>query len=93
MIVTTVARVILGLLNALLIFELPSFPDTLMVTFQTACGHLTTGRDILNAFIGTTAMGILGLCLKLVIYSNIVYFTVSLVFFVLKKIPFLGLQE
>lgn len=93
MIVTAVARVILSLLNALLIFELPVFPDSLITVFNTAVGYFGTGRDILQAFIGTTAMGVLGVILRLVIFSNAVYFTVSLIFFVLKKIPFLGLEE
>lgn len=56
-------------------------------------GYFAAGLDILNSFIGNTAMGVLGVMLKLVLISNVVYFTISVVFFVLKKIPFLGLEQ
>lgn len=93
MLITSLAKIILGLLGMLFFFELPQFPDTVVNVFNSVISYMGTGLDVLHAFIGNTAMGVLGTCLSLVLIANGAYFVVSLVFFVLKKIPFLGLKE
>lgn len=93
MIVTAVGKVILSLLNALFFFELPSIPDSVITVFNNVLGYLNSGLDMIHLLIGNTAFGVVGACLKLILLANGVYFVVSLVFFVLKKIPFLGLKE
>lgn len=93
MLVTTVANVIYILLNALFVFNLPQFPSSVVTIFNEAVGYLGAGLDMLHLLIGNTAFTVLGVTLGLVVSANAVYFVVSLVFFVLKKIPFLGLKE
>lgn len=93
MIITAVANVIYSLLSLLFVFELPEFPAGIVNVFNSFIGYLGTGIDILHVFFGNTAMGVIGICLQFVIYANAAYFTISLIFFVLKKIPFLGLGD
>lgn len=93
MIITAVANVIYGLLNLLFVFELPQFPQGIVNVFNSVMDAIDTGIDVIHVFIGSTAMGVLGICLQFVIYANVAYFTISVIFFVLKKIPFLGLGD
>ena len=93
MIITAVANVIYTLLDVLFVFELPQFPQGIVNVFNTVTTSIDTGIDIFHAFLGSTAMGVIGICLQFVIYANVAYFTISLIFFVLKKIPFLGLGD
>lgn len=93
MIITAVANVIFALLNVLFVFELPVFPAGFVNIFNSFMGFVGTGIDILHVFFGNTAMGIIGICLQFVIYANVAYFIISVIFFVLKMIPFLGLGD
>lgn len=93
MIIHLLGKAIFTLLDTLLVFELPSLSDSVINIVNTAIGYIGDGLDVLHCFIGNTAMGVLGTCLGLVIASNLVWFTISVVFFVLKKLPFLGIRE
>lgn len=93
MIIHLLGKAIFTLLDTLLVFELPSLGDSVINIVNTAIGYVGDGLDVLHCFIGNTAMGVLGTCLGLVIAANLVWFTISVVFFVLKKIPFLGIKE
>ncbi len=93
MIITAVANVVYGLLDVLFVFELPQFPEGIVNVFSSILTYLDTGIDVLHALLGNTTMSVLGTCLKFVILANACYFTISVIFFVLKKIPFLGLGD
>lgn len=93
MIIHLLGKAVFTLLDTLLVFELPSLGDSIINIVNTAIGYIGDGLDVLHCFLGNTAMTVLGVCFGLVITANIVYFTISTIFFVLKKIPFLGLKE
>lgn len=93
MIIQALCTLVLNVLNTLFVFELPPFPDTITNIFSSVTEYLVMGRDMIQAFIGSTAMGVIGVCLLLVIAANGIYFTYSVVMFILKKIPFLGVEE
>ncbi len=92
MIISAVASLIYTLLDLLFVFELPQFPEGIINIFNSIVGYLGTGVDVLHALLGNTAMSVIGTCLKFVILANVCYFTISVIYFVLKKIPFLGLS-
>ena len=93
MIIHLLGNAVFTLLDTLLFFELPSLGDSVINIVNTAIGYMGDGLDVLHCFIGNTAMGVLGYCFGLVITANLVWFTISVVFFVLKKLPFLGIKE
>ena len=93
MIIEALCTLVLNVLNVLFVFELPPFPETVTNVFNSVTQYLVTGRNIVQSFIGSTAMGIIGVCLLLVVAANGIYFTYSVVMFILKKIPFLGIEE
>lgn len=93
MIIEALGNLVLWLLDTLLIFELPPFPETVTTVFNSVLGYLVDGRDVIQAFIGSTAMGVVGVCLLLIVAANGIYMMYSLLMFVLKKIPFLGIKE
>lgn len=93
MLVTALAKIILGLLGFIFVFNLPAFPESIITVFNSVMGYLGDGIDVLHVFLGNTCMTVIGSALALVLVANGVYFTVSFLFFVLKKIPFLGLKE
>lgn len=93
MLISALANIIIGLINLLFVFELPQFPDTVVNIFNSVVSYLNDGLDLIHLFIGHTAFGVIGVVLQLVIAANAAYFIISFVWFVLKKIPFLGLKE
>lgn len=93
MIISLVANMIYALLNVLFVFELPQFPQGVVNVFNSVTSSIDTGLDVLHALLGSGCMSVLGICLQFVIYANLAYFTISVIFFVLKKIPFLGLGD
>lgn len=92
MIVEALCTLVKNILGLLLVFELPPFPETITNIFNSVIEYLVLGRNMLQSFIGAPAMGVIGVCLLLVVASNSIYFTWSVVLFVLKKIPFLGIE-
>lgn len=93
MIITALMDLIYHLLDLLLVLELPAFPDSIVQIFNTIPTYLQTGLSILRVFVGSTAFTVIGVCLKVVVFANVAYFTITLVFFVLKKIPILGIKQ
>ncbi len=92
MIITAALNVIYGLLSVLLVFNLPQLPESILTLATTATGYMVSGLGILHTFIGNTAMGVIALCFQLVIAFNVAYFLYSFVVWVLKKVPFLGIE-
>lgn len=93
MIVYNIANVVLALLNTLFVFNLPQIPDSVIALWNQIWAIFGDGLDMLHVLIGDTAFAVVGVVLQLIIFANVTYFTVSLVFFVLKKIPLLGIRE
>lgn len=93
MIVYNIANVVLALLNTLFVFNLPQIPDSVIALWNQIWVIFGDGLDMLHVLIGDIAFAVVGVLLQLIIFANVTYFTVSLVFFVLKKIPLLGVRE
>lgn len=93
MIIKAAADVIYSLLAIFFFFELPGLPDSVVTVFNQALGYLDAGLDMIHLLIGDTAFGLIGVCLGLILSANVIYFSISLIFFVLKKLPFLGIRE
>ena len=92
MIVEALCTLVKNLLSLLLVFELPPFPETITNIFNSILDYLVLGRNLLQILIGTPAMGVIGVCLLLVVSANGIYFTWTVLLFILKKIPFLGIE-
>lgn len=93
MIITASLNVIYTVLSVLLVFSLPDLPSAVITVANTAVDYVTAGVNVIHLFVGNTAMGVLALCFKLVILFNAAYFLYSVVMWVLRKVPFLGLKE
>lgn len=83
---------IFNLLDKLFIFELPSLPDSVIEVYDTALGYISTGFSVLAAFVGADAMKYMAVICGLVIAINALYSVYSFVMWVLRKIPFLGID-
>ncbi|WP_418271301.1 hypothetical protein [Intestinimonas sp.] len=93
MIITALLNLIYTVLSVLLVFELPQLPQTVTSLLSKITTYVGTGVSIIGIFIGSTALGILAVLLQLVIYMNAAYFLWSFVFWVIRKIPMLGVKE
>ncbi|MCI5563801.1 MAG: hypothetical protein MR393_11835 [Intestinimonas massiliensis] len=93
MIITALLNLIYTVLSVLLVFELPQLPQTVTSLLSQITTYVGTGVSIIGIFIGSTALGILAVLLQLVIYMNAAYFLWSFVFWVIRKIPMLGVKE
>ena len=93
MIISGLLNLIYTVLSALLVFELPNMPDSIMTILTQITGYFQTGIQIIASFIGSTAMGVIALLFQLVIFLNAAYFLWSLVFWVIRKIPMLNVRE
>ena len=92
MIITALLNLIYTVLSVLLVFELPQLPQTVTSLLSQITTYVGTGVSIIGIFIGSTALGILAVLLQLVIYMNAAYFLWSFVFWVIRKIPMLGVK-
>lgn len=93
MIISALLNLIYAVLSVLLVFNLPQLPDTVVTIANSLIGYITTGINMLHAFIGNTAMGVIAVCLGLVVLMNAAYLVYSLVFWVIRKIPMLNVKE
>lgn len=93
MIISGLLNLIYSVLSFLLVFELPNMPDTILTILNQITGYFQTGIQVISAFIGPTAIGVIALLIQLVIFLNAAYFLWSLVFWVIRKIPILNVRE
>lgn len=93
MIIMGLLNLIYSLLSVLLVFELPAFPDSVMTVANSVTGYVQTGVSVLACFVGSTGMGIVALLLSLLLAMNAAYLLYSIVFWVIRKIPMLGVKE
>lgn len=93
MIVKALGELVYGFLNLLFFFELPQIPDSVISIWNQICSSFGDGLDMLHVFIGDTAFAVVGTLLKLIVAVNVTYFAISLVFWIIKKIPMLNVRE
>lgn len=93
MIITALVNLIYGLLSVLLVFNLPELPATFTTVLNSLKEYLVGGLGLVRLFVGDTAMGVIAVCFQLVLFVNAAYMLYSLVMWVLKKIPMLGIKE
>ena len=93
MIITALIELILNVLGALLVFDLPALPESVISILDNISGYLVSGVGILRAFVGDGCMTILATLFGLVVLANAAYFLYSFVFFVIRKIPMLNVKE
>lgn len=93
MIIKLLLTLVYGVLSVLLVFNLPTLPDSVLSVANSVTGYMVTGVQIFRVFVGDTCMGVLAVLLSLVIAMNAAYMLYSLVFWVLRKIPMLNLKE
>lgn len=93
MLISALLTLVYGVLSVLLVFNLPQLPDSVVTVANSLTGYITTGFAVLRAVVGDTCMGVLGVLFNLVILMNAAYMLYSLVMWVLRKIPMLGLKE
>lgn len=93
MIITALLNLIANLLSAVLVFDLPKWPSQIDQVFQTVISWMVTGVEVLRAFLGQETLTVISVLLGLVLAMNAAYLVYSLVFWVLRKIPMLGIKE
>lgn len=94
MILTKLIELIYNLISKLLIFGLPSLPDSVLATLAQIKSY-TFGAffDIVPLFIRSDSLHYLATLLGLVIALNSAYIVYSLAFWVIRKLPFLDIKE
>lgn len=93
MIITALLNLIANLLSAVLVFDLPKWPSQIDQVFQTVISWMVTGVEVFRAFVGSETLTVISVLLGLVLAMNAAYLVYSLVFWVLRKIPMLGIKE
>lgn len=68
-------------------------PSGALAILNQITGYFQTGIQVISAFIGSTAIGVIALLIQLVIFLNAAYFLWSFVFWVIRKIPMLNVRE
>ena len=93
MIITALIELILNVLGALLIFDLPQLPESVTSVLDSMLEYLVSGVGIIRAFVGDVCMTLIATLFGLVVLANAAYFLYSFVFFVIRKIPMLNVKE
>lgn len=93
MILDAIFNVIYVILDKILVFDLPSLPDSVTAIIDEIVGYVVTGLSVLRAFVGDTAMSVFGVCLVLIVAMNGLYLTYSVVFWIIRKLPVLNVRE
>lgn len=93
MIITALIELILKVLGALLVFDLPQLPESITSVLDSMLEYLIAGIGIIRAFVGDACMTLIATLFGLVVLANAAYFLYSFVFFVIRKIPMLNVKE
>lgn len=81
------------MLDKLLLFSLPDFPDWAMNAFQTAYEYLLQGAGFLQALFGTQTYSYLCTLFWLSLTVHLAYEVYDLAMWILKKIPLVSVQK
>lgn len=92
MIISALLNLIYNVFSFLFIFELPQIPDSIMNIANSVIEYINQGIRIIQAFTGSTALGVLAVLLQLVLFIHTAYLTYTLIRFILKKIPMLNIR-
>lgn len=91
MIISTVANILLEVLNILLLpVQLPSLPENVQQTMQSVVDYVGSGMQILANFLDFAYLGPLFAIAFLIHYAHDLY---RVVMWLLRKIPFLSLGK
>lgn len=93
MIISALLTLVYNVLSVLLVFNLPSLPSSVTTVASEVVDYIGTGISVMASFVGSTCMGLLAVLFTLVIALNAAYMLYSLVFWVIRKIPVLGISE
>ncbi len=93
MIITGLLNLVYTVVNALLVFSLPSFPQSVVDAIATIRQHLVAGIGVLRAFLGDRCLTVLATLFGLILAMNAAYLLYSLVFWVIRKIPMFSVRE
>lgn len=93
MIIYLVMKLIYGLLSVLLVFDFPGFPQPIIDALSTFTEYVGTGVLVLKAFIGNEACRLLGTFLTTAIFLDTFATSWSIIWWILKKIPFLNISD
>lgn len=93
MILKALSDMFCALIDRLLVFSLPNFPDWAMNAFQTAQNYLLQGAGFLQALFGTQTYGYLCTLFWLSLSVHIAYGLYDFVMWILKKIPLASIQK
>lgn len=93
MLVKGLLDLIYNILDLILFTELPPMPEVIYTLLTEVTNYIVMGVDVLEAFIGHTAMLVLAAVISLVFAFNFFYLTWSMIFWILRKIPMLNIKE
>lgn len=93
MIVKTLLNLLINILDVFWVVELPDFPAIITSGLNVATKYLVQGANMLAGFLGAANCTVFWIGLELVVALNVIYAGYSLVMWVLKKIPMLGIEE
>lgn len=93
MIIKGLMLLVKNLLSLLLVFNLPSMPDSIHTIMLEVTSYLGSGISIIRAFIGAEAMSVMATLLTVVLIVNAAYFLYTAVMWILRKIPALGISN
>ena len=92
MIINALAELIYALLDLLLVFDLPSLPDSVVSIVNQVLGMISQGVQIITAFTGSTTIAICAVLLNLLLLMHSAYMVYNFVCFILRKIPMLDVE-
>lgn len=92
MIIKALADLVYTLLDVLLVFELPSLPDSIVTVANTAVDACCTGIEIIRAFTGSSALALIAVLLNLLLFAHSAYMVITFVDWILRKIPLLDVE-
>lgn len=92
MLIYNFALTFLNFLDSILDFELPSFPPSVQTNLNTALHYLSDGFGILNIFVSYSTLQYIFTLFKIIFALDAAYFLYSVVFWVLRKIPFTSIR-
>ena len=93
MILKALSDLLCKMLDKLLVFSLPEFPDWAMNAFQTAQNYLLQGAGFLQALFGTQMYGYLCTLFWLSLSVHIAYELYDLAMWIVRKIPLASIQK
>lgn len=89
MIVMSLLEMIMWIMDTLIIFELPAFPEEIYSYLETAKGYLVAGGGI---FANYAPMEFVGTLFGLIVLVDACILGYHLVMWIIKKVPFLGME-